>query len=68
MLFGGFGAPPPRRRGASEAKAVNQGGEAPKPATNETKPIANTTATVTASNATSNIQQPGKNTQNIKIT
>jgi len=68
MLFGGFGAPPPRRRGAADIKAANQGGEAPKPATNETKPVGNTTATVTASNATSNAQQSGQNTQNIKIT
>lgn len=68
MLFGGFGAPPPRRRGAAETKAANQGGEAPKPATNETKPISNTAATVTASNATSNTQQLSQNTQNIKIT
>jgi|LakMenEpi03Aug12_release.lakeMendotaPanAssembly.Ray.scaffolds.fasta_scaffold288243_1 hypothetical protein len=68
MLFGGFGAPPPRRRGPSETKTGNQGGEAPKPATNETKPVTNTAATITASNATSNAQQYGQNNANIKIT
>lgn len=68
MLFGGFGAPPPRRRGAADIKAANQGGEAAKPATTDTKTTANITATVTASNVITNVQQTGQNTQNIKMT
>jgi hypothetical protein len=43
MLFGGFGAPPPRRRPAAEPKPTEQGkpAEQPKPADPKPQPSAN---------------------------
>jgi outer membrane biosynthesis protein TonB len=58
MLFGGFGAPPPRRRQAPETKPTEQGKPAEQPKPVDPKPQPTINVPVVPANQTKPNQQP----------